>query len=137
MFSIFLNVKKVCLPESGAALVDPRRTFSSGGERWRDGFSRRTQVGQPFEVPTHAFELQFQPVAFATHIPHPPITGAALPPAEYFLNLTADRTEQPVHAHGGQAQLLPPAGLVQNPVGHAVLTAPLAARLTPIGFVKP
>src|SRR5580698_10849692 len=87
------------------------------------------QIDHSFQVPTETFELQFQPVGFLAHIPHPPITRAALPPAKHLLNLTANRTEQPVGPHRRWPQLLAPAGLAQNPVGHAAFCAPLAAGL--------
>ncbi len=47
-----------------------------------DFSSCSSQVGPAFEVPTDAFEFQFQPVAFSSHIPHPPVTEAPLPPAK-------------------------------------------------------
>src|ERR1700722_18272630 len=70
--------------------------FQLTGRRCGCYFSCGPQIRQPFEVPTDAFELQFQPVGFLAYIPHPPITCASLPPAEYFLDLAPDRTEQPV-----------------------------------------
>ena len=98
--------------------------------------SHRAHIHQPFQVPTDAFELQFQPVAFAPHIPHPPITGAALPPAKHLFNLTPNRTEQPVGSHRRCPQLFPSAGFAQNPVGHSLAPAPFAALPAPIRLVS-
>src|SRR6266550_819594 len=135
MLLTFFNVKKVCRPESGAALVDHRRTFSPGDGRLGPGFSGRAQRGQPFQVPTDTFELQFQPVAFAPHISYPPVTRATLPPAEHFLKLTPDRTEQPVGPHRRVPQFFAATGLAQNPVGDFVSATPFTAGLTPISLV--
>src|SRR5208282_1433574 len=97
--------------------------------------SCRAQIGQPFQIPTDAFELQFQPVGFVPHIPHPPVARRPLPPAKHFFNLAPDRTEQPVDPHTRRAQLFPTAGLAQNPVGHTVLPAPLTSGPAPIRLV--
>src|SRR5208282_3682017 len=132
MLSHFTKIK-LCWPHPLGVVAHPGfGRFQSFGLRFWRGFSCRTQIGQPFEVPTDTFELQFQPVGFASHIPHPPVTCAPLPPSKHFLNLAPNRTEQPVRPHSGWPQLLPTAGLAQNPVGHTVLPAPFAAGLTPI-----
>ena len=109
--------------------------FQPTGGHFVNFGSRRAHIHQPFQVPTDAFELQFQSVGFVPHIAYPPITCAPLPPGKDGFNFTPDRTEQPVGPHRCRAQLLPSAGLAQNPVGHAVLPAPFAAGLAPIGLV--
>src|SRR5271163_3915051 len=134
--SVHFTKLKLCWPRSWRAV--PRSgfdRFQQTGGCFVSSDSCRAQIDEPFEVPTDAFELQFQPVGRLAHIPHPPITGAPLPPGKYRFNLTPDRTEQPVRPHRRRAQLLPPAGLAQNPVGHAVLPAPFAPRLAPISLV--
>src|SRR5665647_2066085 len=98
------------------------------GGRCGRGLSCAAQVGQPFQVPTDAFELQFQSVGGASHIPHPPVARAPLPPPKHFFNLTPDGTEQPVDPPRRRTQLLPSAGLAQNPVGHLVAATPFAPR---------
>src|SRR5271154_1727084 len=100
--------------------------------RW---FSCRGQTDQPFQVPTDAFELQFQAVGFMAHIPHAPVARAALPPAKHFLNLTTDRTEQPVGADRRRSQLLPTARFAQDPVRHTLPPAPFAPGPAPIRLV--
>jgi hypothetical protein len=102
--------------------------------RCRRSFSGRAQRGQPFQVPTHAFELQFQTVALTSHIAHPPIARAPLPPAKYFFNLTPDRTEQPVRPHGGRAEFLAVTEFAQDAIGHAVPSAPFTPGLAPMAL---
>src|SRR5487761_2585308 len=135
MAPTFFNVKMVYRTESRSALSPRCRSFSPVGERWGCDDSCRTQIGQAFQVPTDTFELQFQSVGLVPHIPHSPVARAALPPTKHLLNLTPDRTEQPVHSHIRVLQLFPSAGLAQNPVGHAVPTTPHAAFPTPIRLV--
>ena len=68
MSPTFFSVKKICPTENRGAGAPGFQSFSPGTGRWRHDFSGRTQGGQPFQVPTDAFELQFQPVGFAPHI---------------------------------------------------------------------
>src|SRR5476649_2481283 len=100
MLSYFTKVK-MCQPRPLRA-VDRSGfgRFQPACVRFEGDRSCDAQVGQPFEVPTDALELQFQPVGFTAHIPHPPVTRAPLPPPKHFLNLTADRTEQSVYSQG-------------------------------------
>ncbi len=135
--SVHFTKVKLCWPCRLEAIQhsDFGRFQPTGGRFW--GFdSCRTQIGQSFQVPTNAFELQFQPVGFAPHIAHPPITCAPLPPSKNGFNFTPDRTEQPVCPHRRRTQLLSAAGLAQNPVSHTVLTAPFAPGLAPIRLVS-
>src|ERR1051326_5932208 len=94
-------------------------------------FSCRLQVHPAFEIPTHAFELQFQPVGFVSDVADSAVAGAAFPPAEYFFNPAAHPAQQPVDAHGGGAQFVPASGFAQNAVGNAPLSTPLAAGGAP------
>lgn len=135
MSPTFFNVKRVNRTEGSTALAPCGRSFLPVGAPLRNGFSCRAQIHQPFQVPTHTFELQFQAVGFAAHISYPPVARAPFPPAKDLLDFTPDRTEQPVRPHGRRAQLLPAAGLAQYPVGHAVLPAPFTAGLAPIRLV--
>lgn len=66
--------------------------FRTAGGRFVGLGSCRVQIEQTFQVPTGAFELQFQPVGPLAHIPHSPITRASLPPSKHGYNLTVDRT---------------------------------------------
>jgi hypothetical protein len=77
-------------------------------------FSCRAQIGQPFQVPTDTFELQFQPIGFVSHIAHPPVARAPLPPPKHFLNLAADGTEEPVDANRRRAQFSPGFQVLSN-----------------------
>ena len=94
------------------------------------------QSRQPFEVPTDAFKLQFQPVGVPPYIPHPPVTRAAFPPAKDSFDPAPQSAQQLVDPHRRVPQFFPTAGLAQNPVGDAVLTAPLAAGFTPVSLVR-
>lgn len=116
MSPTFFNAKMVYRTEGRGAFAPRCRSFSPIGGRLRPEFSGRAQIGQPFEVPTDALELQFQSVGFVSHIPHPPVACAPLPPAEHLFNLAPDRTEQPVRPEGRRAQLLSPAGLGKIPL---------------------
>src|ERR1035437_234423 len=128
--------EKICWPHSLRAVDRPGfGRFQPAGWRFGRGRSCRTQIHQPFQVPTDAFELQFQSVGGASHIPHPPAARAPLPPPKHFFNLTPDGTEQLVDPQRRRTQLLPSAGLAQNPVGHLVAATPFAPRFTPIRFV--
>ena len=136
LMSVHFTKIKLCQPRPVRAV---RRfgldQFQPVRGRFAGGGSCRAQIGQPFQVPTDTFELQFQSVGRLAHIPHSPITCAPLPPGKHGFNFTPDRTEQPIRSEGRRVQLLAPAGLAQNPVGHAVLPAPFAAGLTPISLV--
>jgi hypothetical protein len=48
--------------QSGLSRFEPIR------RRWARGFSCCAQIGQPFQVPTDTFELQFQPVGFTPRL---------------------------------------------------------------------
>jgi hypothetical protein len=73
--------------------------FQPADRRFVGPGSCRTQIGQSFQVPTDAFELQFQPVGRLAYIAHPSIAGAPFPPGKDRFNFTPDRTEQPVRPH--------------------------------------
>jgi hypothetical protein len=58
--------------------------FQPIGRRFWRGLSCHAQIGQPFQIPTPPFELQFQPVMCLPHMPHPPAVCAPPPPPKHF-----------------------------------------------------
>jgi hypothetical protein len=89
MSAVFFKLKMICRNDFGGGFASHRQCFPTAAVSLKPDFSCRAQVGQPFQVPTDAFELQLQSVAFMSDIPHPPGACAPLPPAEHFLNLAA------------------------------------------------
>ena len=134
--SVHFTKIKLCWPRSLRAVAHScLDRFPPVGRRFVGRGSCRAQSHQSFQIPTDTFELQFQTIARLPQISYSPITGAPLPPGKHGFNLTPDRTEQTVRPHRRRAQLLPTAGLAQNPVGHAVFPAPFAPGFTPIRLV--
>ena len=110
------------------------RLARRGGHSERD-FSGPAQSGQSFQVPTDAFELQFEPVGVPAHIAHAPVTRTTLPPAKYFLNPTTHPAQALVALHLLGEQFGPAMWSAQNAVGDGLFRQPPAAGLAPIGLV--
>jgi hypothetical protein len=94
MTASLFNEKLAWQPARSGGLNRRCGCFCPRGGRSVRSVSCSGQIHQPFEVPTDAFELQFQSVGIASDVAHAPVARATLPPAEDFFNPAAHTAHQ-------------------------------------------
>lgn len=110
--------------------------FQPVGGQFRIDLSSRTQSGQPFRVPTDAFELHSRTATLLNHKEQLPAPLTALPEGKRLRNLEADRARQPVDPPSDQAQFSLPSRHAHNLTREFASSPPLAARLGQVGVLS-